>query len=68
MATITEVTRKFMFNQNELTDIPQLSPEQIKDHYSAFYPELVNAEISNLGLDDKSTMIYEFKLKIGTNG
>ena len=57
-----------MFNQQELNDIPQLTPEQIKDHYSALYPELVNAQISNLGLDNNSVMLYEFKLKVGTNG
>ena len=48
MATITEVRRTFMFNQQELTDIENLTPAQIKEHYSAFYPELVNAEVKNI--------------------
>lgn len=68
MAQVAEITRKFMFNQEELVDIPQLSPEQIKDHYSAFYPELVNSTIRNLGEDNDNCITYEFQNKAGTKG
>lgn len=68
MATITEVRRTFMFNQQELTDIENLTPAQIKEHYSAFYPELVNAEVKNLGMNNDSNIVYEFSLKAGTKG
>lgn len=68
MATITEVKRKFMFNQEELVDIPNLTPEQIKEHYSAFYPELINSSVRNLGLDNSSVLTYEFQNKAGTKG
>lgn len=68
MATIQTITRKFIFNGNDLNDIQGFSPEQIKDHYSAFYPEIVNAQISNKGINENGELIYEFNLKVGTNG
>ena len=68
MAQVAEITRKFMFNQEELVDIPNLTPEQIKEHYSAFYPELINSSVRNLGLDNSSVLTYEFQNKAGTKG
>lgn len=68
MATITEIRRKVMFQGKQLTDIKELEIEQLKAHYSALYPELINAQISNLGIDQDGQMLYEFQLKVGTNG
>jgi PRTRC genetic system protein C len=68
MATITEIKRKVMFQGKQLTDIKELEIEQLKAHYSALYPELINAQISNLGIDQDGQMLYEFQLKVGTNG
>jgi len=68
MSIIQSVTRKFIFNGVELIDIPELTPEQIKEHYSTFHPEMINAQINNKGIDHEGQLLYEFSLKVGTNG
>jgi len=68
MATIQQVTRKFFFDGIELPNIEQLTPEQIQEHYSTFYPEIVNAQIQNKGINEKGELHYEFNLKVGVKG
>lgn len=68
MAEILDNKKVFMFNGKELLSMPNLSPEETKNHYSSIYPELVNAGIEFLGNNEQGVLIYEFKLKTGTKG
>lgn len=68
MATIQQVTRKFLFKATELPNIDSLTPEQIQEHYSTFHPEIVNAQIQNKGINEKGELVYEFALKAGVKG
>jgi PRTRC genetic system protein C len=65
----TIITRAFLYNGVELTDInPLLSENSVLQHYSAVYPELTNASIVNKGLVNNDKIMYEFKTNVGTKG
>ncbi|MDF3831432.1 PRTRC system protein C [Cupriavidus basilensis] len=42
---ITEIRRTFRYNGIQLPDVPGLGPREVRDLYSAQYPELISAEI-----------------------
>ena len=66
--TTREVVREFKYSGVTLPDPGSaLSPEQIRDLYSATYPEIVSATIE--GPVIKGTkMVYEFRRVTGTKG
>lgn len=44
--TATELPRRFAYNGTELPDpSPAMTPEQVRDVYSATYPELTSAVV-----------------------
>lgn len=68
MATITNLTRVFSYNGAELPcPGAGLSPEQVRDVYSASFPEITTAAIEGpTRKGDK--LIYEFRRSAGTKG
>ncbi|WKN46452.1 PRTRC system protein C [Tunicatimonas pelagia] len=67
METI-QITREFKFNGIVLPDISEvMSPEQVMDFYSSQYPELTNAQVQRLGIQDDKQK-FEFKTKVGIKG
>lgn len=66
--TITKATRCFTFNGVDLPDpAPNMSPEDVRDLYSATYPELTTATIE--GPETRGTrLVYTFRRAAGTKG
>ena len=64
---VKEVTRRYRYNGITLPDIPGLSPKDVRDVYSAQYPELISADIEQ---GDVRNGIQEitFKRAVGTKG
>lgn len=72
MIAITNLPRVFNLSKNnqiiELEDINvDLTPETIQELYSVQYPELVNATITNRGIENDK-IVYEFNTIAGTKG
>lgn len=65
--TITEVKRSYRYNGISLPDVPGMSPREVRDLYSAQYPELVSAEIDTGEIRDGVQEIT-FKRAVGTKG
>ena len=64
---ITEVKRSYRYNGISLPDVPGMSPREVRDLYSAQYPELVSAEIDTGEIRDGVQEIT-FKRAVGTKG
>ena len=64
---ITEVKRVYRYNGIQLPDVPGMSPREVRDLYSAQYPELVSAEIETGEIRDGVQEIT-FKRAVGTKG
>ena len=64
---ITEVKRSYRYNGISLPDGPGMSPREVRDLYSAQYPELVSAEIDTGEIRDGVQEIT-FKRAVGTKG
>jgi PRTRC genetic system protein C len=64
---VQEITRSYRYNGINLPDVPGLSPRDIRDLYSAQYPELVSAEIETGEINDGKQEIT-FKRAVGTKG
>lgn len=64
---IVEVKRSYRYNGINLPDVPGLSPREVRDLYSAQYPELVSAEIE-AGEIRYGTQEITFKRAVGTKG
>jgi len=46
MATVTAVTRQFLYGGRVLPDPnPSMSPEEVKGFYAGVHPELLNAAV-----------------------
>ena len=61
------MTRIFVYEGREFPDPdPELTPEQIRQHWSTMFPELATATIkeSKKGEDD----VFTFERKVGTKG
>jgi PRTRC genetic system protein C len=64
---VQEITRSYRYNGINLPEVPGLSPRDIRDLYSAQYPELVSAEIEAGEINDGKQEIT-FKRAVGTKG
>jgi len=61
------MARVFVYDNREFPDPdPNMSPDEVRQSMTNFFPELANAEIkeSKRGEDD----IFEFKKRVGTKG
>jgi PRTRC genetic system protein C len=65
---VKQITRKFTFNGIDLKDPgAALTAEQVKEFYTAVYPELTNAEVEGPEHGD-GTETYTFLRAVGTKG
>lgn len=66
--TVQKLLRSFAYNGITLPDPgSELSPEQVRDVYSATYPEITAASIE--GPEQKGErLIYTFRRAVGTKG
>jgi PRTRC genetic system protein C len=64
---VTEIQRCYRYNGIQLPDVPNMSPREVRDLYSAQYPELVSAEIE-VGEIVNSVQHITFKRAVGTKG
>lgn len=64
---VTEVKRRFRYNGVTLPEVVGLSNQQVRDLYSAQYPELVSAEIE-VGEVVRGVQEITFRRAVGTKG
>jgi PRTRC genetic system protein C len=64
---VNEIKRVFRYNGIALPDIPGMTPQAVRDFYSAQYPELVSAEIE-AGEPRDGQREYTFRKVVGTKG
>ena len=64
---VTQIKRRFRYNGITLPDVPSMTCTQVKELYSAQYPELVNAEIEE-GEVVRGAQEITFKRAVGTKG
>lgn len=64
---VSEVKRSYRYNGIHLPDVPGLSSREVRDLYSAQYPELVSAEI-DAGEIHHGIQEITFKRAVGTKG
>jgi PRTRC genetic system protein C len=65
--TINEIRRVFRYNGVALPDVPGMTPREIRDLYSAQYPELISAGIETGEVVD-GVQEYTFRKAVGTKG
>lgn len=61
------IMRIFRYNGISLPDVPGMTPKEVRDLYSAQYPELVSAEIE-AGEISNGNQEYTFRRAVGTKG
>jgi PRTRC genetic system protein C len=64
---LTEIQRVFRYNGVALPDVPGMTPREVRDLYSAQYPELISAEIQT-GEVVNGVQEYTFRKAVGTKG
>ena len=64
---VKEIVRRYRYNGVTLPDVAGMSSKEIRDLYSAQYPELVSAEIDTGEIVDGVQEIT-FKRAVGTKG
>lgn len=64
---INEIQRVFRYNGVALPDVPGMTPREVRDLYSAQYPELISAEIE-AGEVAGGVQEYTFRKAVGTKG
>jgi PRTRC genetic system protein C len=64
---VKEIVRRYRYNGVTLPDVAGMSSKEIRDLYSAQYPELVSAEIDAGEIVDGVQEIT-FKRAVGTKG
>ncbi len=64
---VTPIIRTFTYNGILLPDVPGLSPREVRDLYSAQYPELVSAEVE-AGEVANGRQDFTFRKAVGTKG
>jgi PRTRC genetic system protein C len=64
---IHEIRRVFRYNGVALPDVPGMEPKEVRDLYSAQYPELISAEIEAGEVRD-GVQEYTFRKAVGTKG
>jgi PRTRC genetic system protein C len=65
--TIQEIKRVFRYNGITLPDVPGLDPREVRDLYSAQYPELISAEVEAGEVRD-GRQEFTFRKAVGTKG
>lgn len=64
---ISEIRRVFRYNGVQLPDVPGMGPREVRDLYSAQYPELISAEVEAGEVRD-GVQEYIFRKAVGTKG
>lgn len=64
---VLEIRRAFRYNGILLPDVPGLEPREVRDLYSAQYPELVSAEVEPGEVRD-GVQEFNFRKAVGTKG
>ena len=64
---VSEIQRSYRYNGIQLPDVPGLDAREIRDLYSAQYPELVSAEIET-GEIHNGVQEVTFKRAVGSTG
>lgn len=64
---VQAIKRRYLYNGVTLPDILGMDPKEVRDVYSAQYPELVSAEIE-LGEVRDGVQEITFKRAVGTKG
>lgn len=64
---VLEIRRAFRYNGILLPDVPGLEPREVRDLYSAQYPELVSAEVGPGEVRD-GVQEFTFRKAVGTKG
>ncbi|MBL8320247.1 MAG: PRTRC system protein C [Burkholderiaceae bacterium] len=64
---IQEIKRVFRYNGMTLPDVPGLDPREVRDLYSAQYPELISAEVDAGEVRD-GTQEFTLRKAVGTKG
>lgn len=64
---INEIQRVFRYNGVALPDVPGMTPREVRDLYSAQYPELISAEVET-GEVVNGAQEYTFRKAVGTKG
>lgn len=65
---ITTIARVFSYNGVELPDIdPNMSPDEVRDVYSAQYADLTTADVLDHGITGEVHR-FEFRKKVGDKG
>lgn len=64
---VTPIVRTFTYNGILRPDVPGLSPREVRDLYSAQYPELVSAEVE-AGEVANGRQDFSFRKAVGTKG
>lgn len=64
---VQQIARRFIYNGVTLPDIPGLKASEVRDVYSAQYPELVSAEIQE-GEIANGVQEITFRRAVGTKG
>lgn len=64
---INEIRRVFRYNGVQLPDVPGMEAREVRDLYSAQYPELISAEVE-AGEVVNGVQEYTFRKAVGTKG
>ena len=64
---VLEIRRSFRYNGIMLPDVPGFEPREVRDLYSAQYPELVSAEVEPGEVRD-GVQEFNFRKAVGTKG
>ncbi|CAM3421098.1 PRTRC system protein C [Paracidovorax anthurii] len=64
---VIPIVRTFSYNGILLPDVPGLAPREVRDLYSAHYPELVSAEVE-AGEVANGRQDFTFRKAVGTKG
>jgi len=64
---ISPIRRVFRYNGIALPDVPGLEPREVRDLYSAQYPELISADIEAGEVSD-GLQEFSFRKAVGTKG
>lgn len=64
----TPLARVFFYGGRSLPDPdPQMTPEAVKNYYSAIHADLTNAAVEG-GNFEGDTQVFQFKRSVGTKG
>jgi PRTRC genetic system protein C len=64
---VKETEKRYRYNGIVLPNVPGMNPKEVRDLYSAQYPELVSAEIE-MGEVTNGVQEITFKRAVGTKG